>query len=205
MTIESPTASTVLSIGHSSLPYEQFIARLKSFDINAVADVRSAPFSRHFPQYNREALKTELARDGVAYAFLGKELGGRPAQTESYTDGVADYEKMARTPLFQEGLQRLLQGARRYRIAVMCSERDPLDCHRCLLVGRALKERGISVEHIVDNGSSVPHEDIEQQLMAAKTNTDMFADEAQQLVDAYREHARKVAFSETANPALMAS
>lgn len=198
MPTQTESALLILSIGHSTLSYEEFAARLTQAGATAVADVRTAPFSRHFPQFNRDALKASLARDGIAYVFLGDELGGRPGDPGCYTDGVADYEKMAAAPAFRHGLERLKQGARRYRIAMMCSERNPLDCHRCLLVGRALKDDGVEVEHIVDEGPRVPQDEIEARLMemANKFNTDMFAGEAQLLTDAYRERARRVAFAE---------
>lgn len=194
----------ILSIGHSNLTYEAFAARLKSMGVTAVADVRSAPFSRHFPQYNRDALKASLANDGIAYVFLGKELGGRPAEKAFYRDGVADYEAMARTAPFREGLERLKQGARAYRITMMCSERDPMDCHRCLLVGRALKAQGVQVEHILDDASLMSQDEIEVRLMADRPNIDMFADDVQQLTDAYRCRARKVAYSEQTQTTAMA-
>lgn len=208
MATESDPIPTILSIGHSNLPYEEFAARLFQAGVTALADVRTAPNSRYNPHYNRDGLKAALAADGIAYVFMGKELGGRPQEAVRFTDGVADYEKMARAPSFREGLERLIQGSRTYRIAMMCSERNPLDCHRCLLVGRALKQTGVRVEHILDRATHVTQDDIEAQLMALshKFNTDMFADDAQLLNDAYRERARRVAYSEQqADPRPMAS
>ncbi len=192
----------VLSIGHSTLDYEQFAERLNAAGVTAIADVRTSPFSRNFGHFNRDVLKNALARDGIAYVFLGKELGGRPKGDEFYTDGVADYEKMAKSDMFRKGLERVEQGARKYRIAMMCSERSPLDCHRCLLVGRALAERGVTVYHLLPDGETVAQPEIEEQLlaMAGKHHDDMFASPAERLNDAYRERARKVAFVEAPPP-----
>lgn len=192
--------TSILSIGHSTLAYEDFLARLRAAGVTAVADVRSAPFSRSFPQYNRDALKDALKSDGVAYVFLGRELGGRPDTQDCYVDGVADYEKMALKETFQHGLDRLQGGAGVHRIAMMCSERNPLDCHRCLLVGRALKARGVQVEHILGSGDLLTQTEVEAQLLALtnKAHDDMFATEADRLRDAYREHGRRVAFAEPA-------
>jgi uncharacterized protein (DUF488 family) len=192
----------VLSIGHSTLDYEQFVARLKAAGVTAIADVRTSPFSRNFPHYNRDILKDALSRDGIAYVFLGRELGGRPIGREYYTNGVADYVKMATSDDFCSGLDRVEQGSRKYRIAMMCSERSPLDCHRCLLVGRALVGRGVNVEHILGDDKIIGQNEIEQQLlaMAGKHEDDMFASPAERLNDAYTERARKVAFAE-AQPA----
>ena len=190
--------SEILTVGHSSHSPERFIALLRGAGVTAVADVRSAPYSRHAPQFNRDPLRDDLGRAGIAYVFLGRELGGRPAEREFYADGVADYEKMAQAPAFAEGLERVIEGAQSYRIALMCSERDPLTCHRCLLVGRALKERGARVSHLLDSGEGVSHSAIEDELLArtGRTGDDLFAPRDERLAAAYREHARKVAFAQ---------
>ena len=125
----------ILTIGHSNLDYEHFLALLRGARVNAIADVRSLPSSRNNPQFNRDILKDELNRDRIAYVFLGAELGGRPKKKEFYSEGVADYEKMATDNTFKAGIDRVLKGAEKYHIALMCSEQNPLDCHRCLLVG----------------------------------------------------------------------
>jgi uncharacterized protein (DUF488 family) len=160
--------------------------------------VRTAPFSRHFPQFNKDALQTELRMDGIAYSFLGKELGGRPTDSQYYCDGVADYERMARSPDFARGLQRVLDGARKYRIALMCSEHDPLDCHRCLLVGRALAARGAAVKHILADGAISDHRESEERLLKSegRHSDDLFLSPEERLAEAYRKRARKVAYAE---------
>jgi uncharacterized protein (DUF488 family) len=104
------------------------------------------PFGPHYPHFNRDDLREELPSNGISYVFLGKELGGRPSEHGFYREGVADYEEMAQAPEFNKGLDRVIEGAKVHLIALMCSERDPLDCHRCLLVGRALAKRGGSRE-----------------------------------------------------------
>lgn len=189
---------TIFSVGHSTHSYEHFLELLQGAGVTAIADVRTSPFSRHFPQFNQETLKDELRMDGIAYSFLGKELGGRPTGRQFYRDGVADYERMAKAPDFARGLERVVEGARKYRIALMCSEHDPLDCHRCLLVGRALAERGVAVTHILSDGTIVDQHDIEERLLvfAKQENTDMFFSRDEQLAEAYRKRARKVAYAE---------
>lgn len=189
----------ILSIGHSTMDYRQFYRLLKGAGITAIADVRSSPYSRSFPHFNREDLKRSLSVDGIAYVFLGKELGGRPNNPEYYTDGIADYDKMATSADFERGLERLEQGARKYCIALMCSERNPLDCHRCLLVGRALKERGHSISHLLESGVRLNQDEIESHLlkMFNKQDDDMFSSQSDRTADAYRARARKVAYSDT--------
>ena len=188
----------VLTIGHSTHSWEGFVALLRNTGVTAVADVRTSPYSRHQPHFNREELREELRLDGISYVFLGKELGGRPVERRFYSEGVADYEKMAGTTEFSNGLARVVEGAKRYRVALMCSENDPLDCHRCLLVGRALAERGVRVSHILSNGKIVSHIEIEEKLMelSGRGADDLFAPHAERLVAAYRDRARRVAFAE---------
>lgn len=191
-------ALTVFTIGHSTHSWERFLALLRSANVTAVADVRTSPYSRLHPHFNRDELREELRSDAISYVFLGKELGGRPSERGFYCEGVADYEKMAQASEFNEGLDRVIEGAKKYRIALMCSERDPMDCHRCLLVGRALAQRGVRACHILDNGQVVCQDEIEDKLLvlSGRDTKDLFAPRAEQLAAAYRERARKVAFAE---------
>jgi uncharacterized protein (DUF488 family) len=190
--------ATILTIGHSRHPLERFVALLEDEGATAVADVRSAPVSRFSPHFNKNALAASLAARNIGYAFLGKELGGRPERPEMYTEGVADYEKMAASPEFRSGIARLLEGVQRQRIAVMCSEADPLDCHRCLLVARALTEAGIDVGHILASGGTLPHTEIEERLLqlANLAETGLLpSSRDERLAEAYRARARKVAYA----------
>lgn len=195
MTIEK---TEVLTIGHSTHLCERFLSLLQMANVTAIADVRSSPYSRHSPHFSRDELREELRSEGISYVFLGNELGGRPKDRRFYCEGVADYEKMAQTPEFKTGLDRVIEGARKYRIALMCSEHDPLDCHRCLLVGRALAQRGSRVGHILGDGSIASHGQIEERLleMSGRHAEDLFAPRSERLVAAYRERARKIAFAE---------
>jgi uncharacterized protein (DUF488 family) len=194
----SNTVGEVFTIGHSTHSWERFVALLQRSNVTAIADVRTSPYSRHSPQFSRDSLRAELLSDGISYVFLGKELGGRPSGHRFYCDGVADYEKMAQTPEFSKGLDRVIEGAKKYRIALMCSERDPLDCHRCLLVGRALAQRGVRVNHILDDASIASHSQIEEALLrlAGRDAADLFAPPSERLATAYRARSRKVAFAE---------
>ncbi len=152
----------VYTIGHSNHPIEQFLELLRGTDITAVADVRSVPYSRRWPQFGRDRLAPSLAAAGIAYVYLGAELGGRPADPALLHDGKPDYGRMAAAPAFHAGLDRVMDGARRYRIALMCAEREPLECHRFLLVSRALHDRGVALRHILADGSIEPHAETER-------------------------------------------
>lgn len=155
------TALHFWTIGHSTHEIEAFVGLLRQHGIEAVADVRSQPYSRFNPQFNRESLQARLEQAAVAYVFLGGELGGRPRDPSHYdSEGHALYGEMAKTDEFRAGLERLIDGAQRYRIAMMCSEGDPAECHRRLLVTRVLRNEGVSVIHILPDGSTVTEEDL---------------------------------------------
>jgi uncharacterized protein (DUF488 family) len=166
--------SEVLTIGHSSHPIERFLELLHGADVTAIADVRSAPYSRHVPQFNFDAVKTALRGAGVAYVHLGKELGGRPRDRSQYRNGAVDYEAIAATPTFRSGLQRVLDGAATHRVALMCVEADPLECHRCLLISRALAAREVPVRHLLADGATATQPEIEDELLRRTHRTTCF-------------------------------
>ncbi|MCY3925114.1 MAG: DUF488 domain-containing protein [bacterium] len=129
----------------------RFVGLLQGAGVEVVADVRSLPFSAFAGQFNRVPLRRSLEGAGLDYVFLGRELGGRPAEAEMYDEqGRVRYDAVAATARFEAGLARLVAGARRYRVALMCSEEDPAECHRSLLVGEALRRAGlpVSLRHI---------------------------------------------------------
>jgi uncharacterized protein (DUF488 family) len=186
------------SIGHSTHSRERFFSLLRQTGVNAIADVRSSPFSRHFPHFSQSELKQWLRKESVSYVFLGRELGGRPSNPELFCNGVADYEAMAATGEFADGLDRLIKGAASHRIAMMCSEHDPLDCHRCLLIARRLGERGLTVGHIMSRGEIASQEQMEERLLKVEGYgaEDLFRPRLERLAKAYQQRNVKVAYSE---------
>lgn len=149
----------LLTVGHSSHPIAKFLGLLDKHAVTTVADVRSAPYSQFAPQFSREPLRSALRGAGIKYVFLGRELGARSADPSCYENGRVRYDRIARTDLFEVGIDRLIQGIDRERVAILCTEKDPLDCHRTLLVARALVERGVTVEHILADGALESYED----------------------------------------------
>ncbi|MDQ1336940.1 MAG: hypothetical protein QG552_3890 [Thermodesulfobacteriota bacterium] len=141
------------TIGHSTHSIERFIELIQRHHIDAVCDVRSSPYSRYNPQFNRETLQAELKRHGIAYVFLGKELGPRSDDPGCYENGKVQYDRLAQMKLFQEGLRRVRQGMASYRVALMCSEKDPATCHRTILVCRRLRDKDTRIRHILEDGS----------------------------------------------------
>jgi uncharacterized protein (DUF488 family) len=191
-------AFDLFSIGHSNISADRFIALLRDAGADAVADVRSTPYSRFFPWFSRKNLEAKLAAEGMAYLPYGETLGGRPHNRSLYRDGIADYEAVARQNDFRVSLAQLQTDASRRRVCLMCAEREPLDCHRCLLVARAFADRGLSIGHILYDGSIEPHGSTEQRLMAwsgAATESDLFVTgQSERLAAAYRRRARAVAY-----------
>ena len=190
------SAFDLFSIGHSNIPAERFIATLREAGADAVADVRSTPFSRRFPWFSGKSLAATLAHHGMTYLAYGDALGGRPRDAALYRDGVADYEAMARRPDFHLGLDRLLADAARSRVCLMCAEREPLDCHRCLLVAHSLAERGLGIGHILHDGMIEPHQATEQRLLSlVGEDHDLFVTgQDERLAAAYRRRARTVGY-----------
>src|SRR5207247_926225 len=131
----SLSSARLSSVGHSVLTLDAFLGLLRGAGVTAVADVRSAPYSRRLPQFNRDGLPAALRDAGIEYVFLGEHLGGRPRDRSLYdTEGRVNYEVVRTTPIFKAGLERLLEGARRFAVAMLCGEEDPLDCHRGLMI-----------------------------------------------------------------------
>ena len=163
----------ILTVGHSNHPIERFLALVQGAGVSALADVRSFPISRYAPQFNKDALAKTLAEKAIVYLYCGEELGGRsrdPSTLES----------------FRKGLDRVVAESARHRVALMCAERDPLDCHR-LLLARALVERGIAVAHILASGEIASQHATDDRLLAREglAGDDLFSREAR-LIDAYR-------------------
>jgi len=198
----SSVSPVVFTVGHSNHTLERFIGLLKDAGITAIADVRSVPYSRYTHQFDRETLADDLRTVGIAYSFLGDELGARPNDKNCYRDGKADYGLIAATPLFQSGLDRVIEGSRKYRIALMCAEKDPLDCHRTILVGRNLKMRGVTINHIHADGHIENFDEAEHRLIkiTKQEMDDMFSPSgtpSNPLERAYEIKGKEISYAES--------
>lgn len=194
----APMAKDLFTIGHSNHSIFDFLRLLRSQGVTAVVDVRSHPASRFQPQFNREVLAADLKKTKIAYVFLGLELGARRAETTCYVNDRADYRLIAELPIFQEGLQRLREGMGKYRIALMCAERDPIDCHRAILVCRHLRKEDIVIRHIREDGRLETHEALEERLAESlKIEPDLFdgGRDPEDLIErAYDAQGEKIAY-----------
>jgi uncharacterized protein (DUF488 family) len=191
------TAEPIYTVGHSNHPIEAFMRLLIDSGITAVADVRSQPFSRRCPQFNKERLAATLAQHEIAYVFLGRELGARSSDESCYENGQVQYRRLAATPLFEQGIDRVLAGAKKFRVALMCAEKEPLDCHRTLLVSRALETRGAVIAHILADGRIEHQPQTMNRLidMVGLGGDDMFTEAAALAEEACRLRESKIAYT----------
>ncbi len=156
----------IYTIGHSNHPWPEFVKLLKMHAIDAVADVRSHPYSQYCPHFNHKVVGAALPAEGIDYDYLGHKLGGRPRGPEYYEKGnprKPRYELIARADFFQKGLEEdLLEKCKTHRIALMCAEQDPAKCHRMELVAHELNKKGIEVRHILASGALLGEEEFSQ-------------------------------------------
>lgn len=197
----------LFTIGHTNHSQEYFLQLLHKHDIEHVLDVRSTPFSRFTPQFNKEAISEYLKNNGIAYNHMGRYFGARQEDRNLYTsEGYLDFEKMRETDLFKSGLENVIKGLNAGKnIALMCTEKDPFDCHRTIMVARGFELAGIDVNHIFDDGHLETQNDINSRLLKyyeEKTGTDihqlsMFEvcrSESEWLVEAYRYRNKEIGY-----------
>ncbi len=175
------TRPTVLTIGHSNHTVERFVRLLVEHKVEVLADARSQPFSRYVPHFNRDPLKRALEEGGIKYVFMGDEIGGRPQASDCYdAQGNVLYPAIEEKDFYRHGIDRLLEGAAKYRVCVLCSEEDPVHCHRWRLVSRTLVARGVDVCHIRGDGRLEADTEVDRRfrlLEPADLQLDLFGNE----------------------------
>jgi uncharacterized protein (DUF488 family) len=187
----------VYTVGHSNHPIEKFLDLLRAHEVTAIADVRSHPYSRFAPQFGAKRLGASLEAAGMRYELLGRELGARSSDEACLVDGRVDYERLARTAPFAQGIDRVAAAIERERVALLCAERDPLDCHRAILVCRELARRAIDSTHIREDGRLEKRAELETRLLDAfgADGQDLFGDREALLEAAYRRRGRQIAYA----------
>jgi uncharacterized protein (DUF488 family) len=174
------------------------VALLRSAGVQAIADVRSRPYSPRSPWYGREDLSKLLKSAGIAYVFLGDTLGARPEDPASYRAGSLDFGLRAATAQYASGISRLIQGSQRMRIGVMCAEKDPCTCHRSALVSRTLCEAGRMTGHLLHDGRILTQDDVLEECgrRFGIAPSDMFRSDEDRRRDIYAEWARRIAWTD---------
>ncbi len=189
-------SGVVFTIGHSNHTIEGFVGLLRPHGITAVADVRSIPYSRIQPQFNRENLARVMREHSIDYVFLGKELGARSDDPACYENGRVQYDRLAQTQAFRVGLDRVCTGSDNHRIVLMCAEREPLECHRTLLIGRQLEGAGIQVVHVHADGHVESHDDAMRRLLQrlGLPEQDLFRTRSDLINEAYSKQGARIAY-----------
>jgi uncharacterized protein (DUF488 family) len=195
VTVES-ISHRIYTVGHSNHTVTTFLGLLQQHGVTTIADVRSAPYSRFAPQFSSGPLRDSLRNNDIKYASLGRELGARSSDPSCYEDGRVQYERLARTEPFHAGIDRLIHGSHVETVAILCTEKDPLDCHRTLLVSRSLVEHGLHVDHIIADGSLESYENSMLRLLD-KTNQpppDFFTTLDERIDKARRDQEARIAY-----------
>ncbi len=192
------SSSTLFTIGHSNHEWDRFVGLLREHAVSVLVDVRSSPFSRYSPQFNRDVLCSLVERAGMKYLFMGLELGARREEREVYVNGMAGYDHIAQLPAFRRGLARIEAGARMDSLALMCAEKDPLTCHRAILICRHLSDSIPDIQHILEDGSLESLRDAEARLLreCRLNHADLFRDRCELLSEAYDIRGRQIAYVE---------
>ncbi len=155
-------ALTILTVGHSNMSLRQFTELVSGQGVGILVDTRSNPSSRWAPHFGREFLRDAAREAAFEYRYMGDSLGGKPSDSRFYReDGTVDYEAIARTDLYVAGIERVLEMARETVVCLLCAEEDPLACHRRLLVGKTLRERGVTLRHLRRDGSLEDEQDVQ--------------------------------------------
>jgi len=191
----------LLTIGHSTLSLEELVSQLIDHGVAVVCDVRSSPYSRHNPQFNREPLQDGLKAAGIGYVYLGNLLGARSDNPAHCKNGKVRFDRVARSEGFREGLRRLRKGVGGHRICLLCAEKDPIACHRTILVCRHMRSRDLAIRHILEDGSLENHRDAERRLMRELKipEDDLFASREELIENAYARQGERIAYAEKKN------
>jgi uncharacterized protein (DUF488 family) len=168
------------SIGHGNRKPEEFLALLRKFGIEYLIDVRSQPFSRYTPLYNKPNLDHDMAAVGIRYVFMGDALGGRPKDNTCYdAEGKVDYEAVKTKDFFLSGIERLKTAQQKdCGVVIMCSESNPCECHRSKLIGRVLSEDRVPLMHIDETGKLKSQAMVINQLNKGLAEKDLFGNVA---------------------------
>jgi len=188
----------IFTIGYAPHTLDSFFDALEKYKINVIADVRSSPYSKFKSDFNQNVLDIFLKKKRIRYVFFGDVWGARVDDSACYVNGKVDFNLVAESPNFKEGMQRIMKGVETFRIAIMCAEKDPLTCHRTILIARHIQLSGMGVKHILADGNLEDHRESELRLMKIHklNHPNLFFNEQQRLDQAYSRQADKIAYEE---------
>lgn len=168
----------IFSIGHGNKELEKFLNELTTFNVEYLVDVRTSPYSKYNAHFNREDLAYELKRIKIKYVYMGDNLGGLPSDRSCYIDGKVDYDTIKDKEFFKEGLARLITAnEKQLKVAIMCSETKPEECHRSKLIGQELLKQEILVQHIIEATTIKDQVTLMNELTKGQGTIDLFGDE----------------------------
>lgn len=193
-------SAILYTIGHSNYPIERLMELLVGHSITVVFDVRSQPYSKYNPQFNRENLKSYLVTKNIRYEFLGMQLGARSKDPAHYRNGKVDYVSLAASAEFRQGLERICQSLGTENSVLLCAEKDPLQCHRAILIARELGKNGVTIQHILEDGKLESTVEFESRLLRTLKlpEQDLFSSREEILARAYQIQGNKIAYSDDA-------
>jgi len=187
----------LFTVGYAAFDnFSSFSKWLKHYNVEAIADVRSLPYSRIRPEFNKDILMNNLKKSAIKYVFIGDHCGARVDDLSCYVNGYVDYTKVKETKNFQIGIERILKGLSSYSIGLLCAEKDPINCHRDILVCRNLKAYNISINHILADGKLEDNDATEKRLLKVLklTDNDLFISADEQLELAYDRQGKNIAY-----------
>ena len=159
--------NTIYTIGYSGFSMNDFLNTISSHKISLIVDVRSQPYSRFFPDYNIESLKIFLAQKGIFYRNYDKAFGARQENHSFYSkDGYLDFEQFTKSEQYIYGFEKLVKSMKQdYMFALMCAEKDPINCHRSIMIARTFSNVGYNVIHLMPDDIVMTQQDIEERLL----------------------------------------
>jgi hypothetical protein len=175
---------------------DEFVITLHKNRISAIADVRSSPYSKFKPEFNKNNFRDKLKEHNIEYVFIGDHCGARIDSPDCYTEGQANFSLIAKNSKFLDGLSRIKKGLLQYSIALLCAEKDPIKCHRMILICRQLKSTNIDISHIIEPDLIESNAECEERLMKLHglDQPELFRKRTEQLEDAYDRQSEKIAF-----------
>ena len=199
--------SCIYTIGYSAFSIDEFIETIKNFGISCVIDVRSSPFSNYYADYNKDTLERTLKEHNILYRNYANEFGARQTDLMFYTGDIVDFDKFIKSDQFLEGVSKVNKGIERgYSFVLMCAEKDPIKCHRSIMLGKGFSENGFDVKHIVSKTEIESQRELEERLLEMyhhdRFQLNFFCEEqsySELLADSYKKQNLAIGYNKNTN------